>query len=82
MRTTVTLVLKAERLLRKVMHEQGQTFKEALNQAVIRGLSDLLNETEHPVFSHILIQCSYEPVTIPSISILSETTWKQMHSSH
>ena len=40
MRTTVTLEPETERLLKEAMHRHGLTFKEALNRAVIRGLTD------------------------------------------
>lgn len=39
MRTTVTLEPEAERLLRDTMRRTGQSFKQVLNQAVIRGLA-------------------------------------------
>jgi len=41
MRTTVTLDPEAERLLKEAMRRRGQSFKEALNQAVLKGLADL-----------------------------------------
>ena len=41
MRTTVTLDLEAEHLLKEAMRRHGQSFKEVLNRAVIRGLADL-----------------------------------------
>ncbi len=41
MRTTVTLEPEAERLLKEAMRRRGRTFKEVLNQAVIKGLADL-----------------------------------------
>ena len=40
MRTTVTLVPEAERLLRDAMKRTGQSFKEVLNQAVLKGLAN------------------------------------------
>ena len=39
MRTTVTLDPEAERLLKDAMRRHGQSFKQTLNQAVIRGLA-------------------------------------------
>ncbi len=39
MRTTVTLDADAERLIREVMTEQRVSFKKALNDAVVAGLS-------------------------------------------
>ena len=41
MRTTVTLDPEAERLLKDAMRRHGQSFKQALNQAVVRGLAGL-----------------------------------------
>ena len=41
MRTTVTLDPEAERLLKDAMRRHGHSFKQALNQAVIRGLAGL-----------------------------------------
>ena len=46
MRTTVTLEPETERLLREAMHQRGQSFKETLNQAVIKGLGDLSCDTD------------------------------------
>jgi hypothetical protein len=40
MRTTVTLDADVEQLLRDAMQQQRQSFKEALNQAIRRGLSN------------------------------------------
>lgn len=39
MRTTVTLEPEAERLLRDTMRRTGQSFKQVLNHAVVRGLA-------------------------------------------
>ena len=39
MRTTVTLDADVEQLLRDAMHENRQSFKETLNQAIRTGLS-------------------------------------------
>ena len=50
MRTTVTLEPETERLLREAMHQRGQSFKETLNQAVTRGLADLLGDTDKMPF--------------------------------
>jgi len=41
MRTTVTLDADVERHLRQIMHTSRQGFKEALNEAVRRGLAHL-----------------------------------------
>ena len=49
MRTTVTLVPNAERLLRDEMRRTGQSFKEVLNRAVLKGLaSDSVVSDEKP----------------------------------
>ena len=50
MRTTVTLDPEAERLLRDAMHRHGQSFKQALNRAIIRGLSDVDTDAEEAPF--------------------------------
>lgn len=50
MRTTVTLEPETERLLREAMSQRGQSFKEALNQAVVRGLADLRCDAEEAAF--------------------------------
>jgi len=46
MRTTVTLDPETERLLREAMRRHGWTFKEALNRAVVHGLTDGDQEDE------------------------------------
>lgn len=40
MRTTVTLVPEAELLLRNAMRRTGESFKEVLNQAILKGLAN------------------------------------------
>ena len=50
MRTTVTLDPETERLLREAMHQRGQSFKEALNSAVMQGLADLRSDAEDTPF--------------------------------
>lgn len=50
MRTTVTLEPEAERLLREAMRQRGQSFKEALNRAIILGLADLHGDAEEAPF--------------------------------
>ena len=50
MRTTVTLDPEAERLLKDAMRRHGQSFKQALNQAVVRGLAGLDAETDETPF--------------------------------
>ena len=51
MRTTVTLDADTESLLRDAMRQRGQTFKQALNEAVRRGLAGMALETERPPFN-------------------------------
>ena len=50
MRTTVTLDADVEQLLRDAMQSQRQSFKEALNQAIRRGLSNAEAVTEETPF--------------------------------
>ena len=50
MRTTVTLDPETERLLREAMRQRGQSFKEALNRAVVDGLADLRCDSEDTPF--------------------------------
>lgn len=50
MRTTVTLIPEAERLLRQAMRIHGLSFKEVLNRAVLKGLADLRVEAEEEPF--------------------------------
>ena len=50
MRTTVTLDPEAERLLKDAMRRRGQTFKEALNQAVLKGLADVAVDGDEEPF--------------------------------
>lgn len=39
MRTTITLAPEADALVRRVMRERGLSFKDAVNAAIIDGLS-------------------------------------------
>ena len=50
MRTTVTLDADTESLLRDAMRQRGQTFKQALNDAVRRGLAGVAGDRERPPF--------------------------------
>jgi hypothetical protein len=50
MRTTVTLDPEVERLLKKAMRLRGQSFKQALNQALLKGLADLADDQQEPSF--------------------------------
>ena len=52
MRTTVTLEAETERLLRQAMTERGMSFKAALNDAIRRGLADIVGEDEAPFVVH------------------------------
>lgn len=40
MRTTITLTPEAEAIVRRAMEERGLTFKEAVNDAIVRSASD------------------------------------------
>lgn len=44
MRTTVTLDADTESLLREAMRQRGQSFKQALNEAVRRGLAGVAGD--------------------------------------
>ncbi|MXX74423.1 MAG: antitoxin [Holophagales bacterium] len=50
MRTTVTLDADTESLLREAMRQRGQTFKQALNDAVRQGLAGVAGDPERPAF--------------------------------
>ncbi|MCB1740122.1 MAG: hypothetical protein KDK91_07125 [Gammaproteobacteria bacterium] len=50
MRTTVTIEPEAERLLKEAMRRRGQTFKEVLNRAILKGLADLEVDANEPPF--------------------------------
>ena len=72
MRTTVTLEPETERLLREAMHQRGQSFKETLNQAVTRGLADLLCDTDNTPFVPqsfpMGLRSGYDPTHLNSLS--------------
>lgn len=40
MRTTITLTPEAEAIVRRAMAERGLTFKEAVNDAIVRSAAD------------------------------------------
>ncbi|MEA3410849.1 MAG: hypothetical protein U9R74_04845 [Pseudomonadota bacterium] len=65
MRTTVTLDPEAERLLKEAMRRRGQSFKEVLNQAVIRDLADLVTGGDEAPFeiesSPMRLLAGYDP---------------------
>lgn len=50
MRTTVTLDADTESLLREAMRQRGQTFKQALNDAVRHGLAGVAGDPDRPPF--------------------------------
>ena len=50
MRITVTLVPEAELLLRNAMKRTGQSLKQVLNQAILKGLANEPIEPEHEAF--------------------------------
>lgn len=53
MRTTVTLDPEVERLLEKAMRARRLSFKQALNQAVLKGLADLADDQQEPPFEMV-----------------------------
>ncbi len=50
MRTTVTIDPDVQALLRDAMQQTGQGFKTTLNEAVRRGLADMLPRIKEPPF--------------------------------
>ncbi len=50
MRTTVTLDADTESMLREAMRQRGQTFKQALNDAVRQGLAGIAGVSERAPF--------------------------------
>lgn len=50
MRTTVTLDADTESLLREAMRQRGQSFKQALNDAVRRGLAEVTGDPAREPF--------------------------------
>lgn len=50
MRTTVTLDSDVEQVLRHSMQQTGQTFKVTLNQAIRKGLADIVPTVEEEPF--------------------------------
>ena len=50
MRTTVTLDPETDRLIREAMRQRGQSFKDTLNDAIVKGLTDLRSEPEDVPF--------------------------------
>ena len=72
MRTTVTLDPETERLLREAMHQRGQSFKETLNQAVTKGLADLLCDADKTSFVQqsfpMGLRTGYDPAHLNSLN--------------
>lgn len=50
MRTTVTVDLDVEILLREAMRQTGQSFKSTVNQAIRKGLAGVIAEGNDPPF--------------------------------
>lgn len=50
MRTTITVDSDVEALLREAMRRSGQGFKHTLNEAVRKGLADIINPSQQPPF--------------------------------
>lgn len=50
MRTTVTVDPDVEALLRQAMQQSGQSFKTTLNQAIRRGLADVVCKKDEKPF--------------------------------
>jgi hypothetical protein len=48
MRTTVTLDPDAEALVKQLMRDRGVSFKDAVNEAIRRGLGRATPERRHP----------------------------------
>ena len=76
MRTTVTLEPETERLLREAMRQRGQSFKEALNQAVVRGLADLRCDAEEAAFVPLTFPMGLRAGHARRISIRSTVSWR------
>ena len=49
-RVTFDLESETGRLLSEVIHRYGYSYNKALNQAIIRGLADLLSEKDNTPF--------------------------------
>ena len=67
MRTTVTLEPETERLLHEEMRRQGVSFKEALNRAVVRGLSEpesLIDAPIEPPTVAMGLKAGYDPAAM------------------
>ena len=77
MRITVTLEPEVESLRREVMHKFGLTFTEALDQAINRGLADLLCDTDKIPFVQesfpMGLRASYDSSHLDSLNDNLET---------
>lgn len=71
MRTTVTLDPETEHLLREAMRQRGQSFKEVLNGAVVRGLADLRPDGREAPFVPAVypmgLQAGYDPAHLGAL---------------
>ena len=71
MRTTVTLDPKTERLLREAVRQRGQSFREVLNAAVVRGLADLRSDAgEAPLVPAVYplgLRAGYDPAHLGAL---------------
>lgn len=76
-RVTVNLESETGRLLSEVMHRYGYSYNEALNQAIIRGLAELLCDSDEKPFVQpsfpMGLQPGYEPTHLNSLSHRLET---------
>lgn len=76
MRTTVTLDPETERLLREEMRRHGVSFKEALNRAVVRGLSETDRQEEAatpPPTVPMGLKAGYDPASMNRLADDLET---------
>ena len=71
MRTTITLYPETERLLREAMRQRGQSFKEVLNAAVVRGLADLRSDAGEAPFVPAVypmgLRAGYDPMHLGAL---------------
>ena len=76
-RVTVNLESGTERLLSEVIHRYGYNYNEALNQAIIKGLAELLSEKDNTPFIQpsfpMRLQPGCDPAHLNSLSDGLET---------
>ena len=76
-RVTVDLESEAERLLSEVIYRYGCSYNEALNQAIIRGLAELLSKKDNTPFIQpsfpMRLQPGCDPAHLSSLSDGLET---------